>query len=49
MTQAFFTGFITLMSLILAVGAQNVFILRQGILRAMFCRFAYLPRQAMRS
>jgi len=32
-TQAFFTGFITLMSLILAVGAQNVFILRQGILR----------------
>ncbi|WP_347837978.1 LysE/ArgO family amino acid transporter [uncultured Planktomarina sp.] len=33
MTQAFFTGFITLMSLILAVGAQNVFILRQGILR----------------
>jgi L-lysine exporter family protein LysE/ArgO len=34
MTQAFFTGFITLMSLILAVGAQNVFILRQGILRS---------------
>lgn len=33
MTQAFVTGFITLMSLILAVGAQNVFILRQGILR----------------
>ena len=33
MTQAFFTGFVTLMSLILAVGAQNVFILRQGILR----------------
>jgi len=33
LTQAFFTGFITLMSLILAVGAQNVFILRQGILR----------------
>ncbi|MDA7454955.1 LysE/ArgO family amino acid transporter [Planktomarina temperata] len=33
MTQAFLTGFITLMSLILAVGAQNVFILRQGILR----------------
>ena len=33
MTQAFFTGFITLLSLILAVGAQNVFILRQGILR----------------
>jgi len=32
-TQAFFTGFVTLMSLILAVGAQNVFILRQGILR----------------
>ena len=34
MTQAVFTGFITLMSLILAVGAQNVFILRQGILRS---------------
>ncbi len=34
MTQAFFTGFITLMSLILAVGAQNVFILRQGVLRS---------------
>ena len=33
MTQAFFTGFVTLVSLILAVGAQNVFILRQGILR----------------
>ena len=33
MTQAFVTGFITLMSLILAVGAQNVFILRQGIIR----------------
>ena len=33
MTKAFFTGFVTLMSLILAVGAQNVFILRQGILR----------------
>jgi len=32
-TQTFFTGFVTLMSLILAVGAQNVFILRQGILR----------------
>jgi L-lysine exporter family protein LysE/ArgO len=32
-TQAFFTGFVTLISLILAVGAQNVFILRQGILR----------------
>ena len=34
MTQAFFTGFITLISLILAVGAQNVFILRQGVLRS---------------
>ena len=34
MTQAFITGFVTLMSLILAVGAQNVFILRQGILRS---------------
>ena len=43
MTQAFFTGLITLMSLILAVGAQNVFILRQGILRSHvlpLCSFA---------
>jgi L-lysine exporter family protein LysE/ArgO len=41
--QAFFTGFITLMSLILAVGAQNLFVLRQGILRShvfAICLFA---------
>jgi L-lysine exporter family protein LysE/ArgO len=30
---AFITGFLTLLTLILAVGAQNVFILRQGLLR----------------
>jgi L-lysine exporter family protein LysE/ArgO len=30
---AFITGFFTLLTLILAVGAQNVFILRQGLLR----------------
>jgi L-lysine exporter family protein LysE/ArgO len=30
---AFITGFVTLLTLILAVGAQNVFILRQGLLR----------------
>tara|TARA_B110000914_G_scaffold212970_1_gene214445 strand:- start:214 stop:819 length:606 start_codon:yes stop_codon:yes gene_type:complete len=29
----FITGFLTLITLILAVGAQNVFILRQGLLR----------------
>jgi len=43
--QAFFTGFITLLSLILAVGAQNIFVLRQGLLRrhvAAICLFAAL-------
>lgn len=33
MLTAFITGFLTLLTLILAVGAQNVFILRQGLLR----------------
>ena len=33
MLAAFITGFLTLLTLILAVGAQNVFILRQGLLR----------------
>ena len=33
MLAAFITGFFTLLTLILAVGAQNVFILRQGLLR----------------
>lgn len=45
MIQAFFTGFITLLSLILAVGAQNIFVLRQGLLRrhvAAICLFAAL-------
>ena len=45
MIQAFSTGFITLLSLILAVGAQNIFVLRQGLLRrhvAAICLFAAL-------
>ena len=33
MLTPFITGFLTLITLILAVGAQNVFILRQGLLR----------------
>ena len=33
MLTAFITGFLTLLTLILAVGAQNIFILRQGLLR----------------
>ncbi len=33
MLTPFITGFVTLITLILAVGAQNVFILRQGLLR----------------
>jgi L-lysine exporter family protein LysE/ArgO len=43
--QAFSTGLITLLSLILAVGAQNIFVLRQGLLRrhvAAICLFAAL-------
>jgi L-lysine exporter family protein LysE/ArgO len=43
--HAFSTGFITLLSLILAVGAQNIFVLRQGLLRrhvAAICLFAAL-------
>ena len=45
MIHAFSTGFITLLSLILAVGAQNIFVLRQGLLRrhvAAICLFAAL-------
>ena len=41
--QPFFTGFITLLSLILALGAQNAFVLRQGLLRShvfVICLFA---------
>ncbi len=34
MTGAFLTGFATGLSLILAIGAQNAFVLRQGLLRA---------------
>ena len=43
MFSAFFTGFFLGLSLIVAIGAQNVFVLRQGILRhhvfflALFC------------
>ena len=43
MASSFFTGFILGISLILAIGAQNAFVLRQGILRqhvfivAIFC------------
>ena len=43
MTTAFFTGFFLGLSLIIAIGAQNTFVLRQGILRqhifiiALFC------------
>ncbi len=33
MTGAFITGFVTGFSLILAIGAQNAFVLRQGLLR----------------
>ena len=33
MTAAFLTGFATGLSLILAIGAQNAFVLRQGLLR----------------
>ena len=43
MLSAFFTGFFLGMSLIIAIGAQNAFVLRQGIIRkhvfsvALFC------------
>ena len=43
MTGAALTGFLTALSLILAIGAQNAFVLRQGLLRqhvfalALFC------------
>ena len=43
MSSAFFTGFFLGLSLIVAIGAQNAFVLRQGILRqhvfsiALFC------------
>lgn len=43
MTTALFTGFLTAFSLILAIGAQNAFVLRQGLKRehvfwlCMFC------------
>ena len=43
MVSAFFTGFFLGLSLIVAIGAQNAFVLRQGILRqhvfyiALFC------------
>jgi L-lysine exporter family protein LysE/ArgO len=43
MVSAFFTGFFLGLSLIIAIGAQNAFVLRQGILRqhvfyiALFC------------
>ena len=43
MINAFLTGFILGLSLIVAIGAQNAFVLRQGILRqhvfyiALFC------------
>ena len=46
MYSAFFTGFFLGLSLIVAIGAQNVFVLRQGILRqhvlyiALFCSIA---------
>jgi len=34
MLSAAFTGFVTAFSLILAIGAQNAFVLRQGLIRA---------------
>ena len=43
MVSAFFTGFFLGLSLIVAIGSQNAFVLRQGILRqnvfyvALFC------------
>ena len=46
MVSAFFTGFFLGLSLIVAIGAQNAFVLRQGILRqhvfyiALFCSIA---------
>ncbi len=46
MFSAFFTGFFLGLSLIVAIGAQNAFVLRQGILRqhvfniALFCSIA---------
>ena len=46
MFSAFFTGFFLGLSLIIAIGAQNAFVLRQGILRqhvfniALFCSIA---------
>ena len=46
MIQSFLTGFFLGLSLIVAIGAQNAFVLRQGILRqhifyvALFCSFA---------
>ena len=46
MNLAFFTGFFLGLSLIIAIGAQNAFVLRQGILRqhvfyiALFCSIA---------
>ena len=33
MTHAFFAGFIMLGGLIIAIGAQNTFVLKQGLLR----------------
>ena len=46
MISAFITGFFLGLSLIIAIGAQNAFVLRQGILRqhvfyiALFCSIA---------
>ena len=46
MFSAFFTGFFLGLSLIVAIGAQNAFVLRQGIIRqhifyiALFCSIA---------
>ena len=46
MISAFFTGFFTGLSLIIAIGAQNSFVLRQGIIGkhifhvALFCALA---------
>jgi len=34
MTEAFATGFATSLGLIVAIGSQNAFVLRQGILRS---------------
>ena len=46
MLTALFTGFFLGLSLIIAIGAQNAFVLRQGVLRqhvffiALFCSIA---------